>query len=356
MSEGAKTYSAKEFAMNVLNGAAIGIVTVLIPGALLSLPLRLLAPYWSGATVLMQAIAVSNAMMGMAVGVIVATFFRFTPIQMASVGLATMFAGGVAKVSSGSSNGLMLVGTGDIITMGVTAALAVWLILKLGNKVKAFTILVVPTITLAVAGGIGAVLHPYITLITFYVGMVVEACIHLQPILMCMVIAVLYAFLIMSPISPVGIALAISLSGIGSGAGNLGVCAAAFGFCVAGWRVNSMGTCLAHWLGSPKISMANVIAKPQTMLPIVCTALIMGACAAIFDVQGIPMSAGFGFSGFVGPVAALDNSTDGWTVFNTVFLFCLFSVVPTILSIVFNYVFVNILKLVKPEDYKLEVS
>lgn len=354
MQFGAKGYSVKEFLMNILNGSAIGIVTVLIPGALLSLPLRLLAPYWQGAQLLMQGTLVSNAVMGMAVGVITATFFRFTPIQMASVGLATVFAGGVAKAGAGGK-GLMLVGTGDIITMWITTAIAVALILWIGEKVKSYTILVIPALTLFVAGGIGATIYPYVTMITHYVGMVVEACITLQPLLMCILIAVLYAFLIMSPISPVGIALAISLSGIGSGAGNLGVCAAAFGFCIGGWRVNSIGTCLAHWIGSPKISMANFIAKPRTMLPIICTAIIMGACAAVFNVKGVPMSAGFGFSGFVGPVAALDNSSTGWTAMNTVFLFCLFSVVPAVLSYAFNYIFMDVLKLVKPEDYKLEI-
>lgn len=89
------------------------------------------------------------------------------------------------------------------------------------------------------------------------IGQGIASLLGLQPILMSLLIAMIFCFLIVSPITTVGIALAINLSGIGSGAANLGICAASFGLCLAGWAVNSKGTSLAHVLKSPKISMAT---------------------------------------------------------------------------------------------------
>lgn len=350
-----KGYTGKEFSMNILNGLAVGIVTVLLPGGLLTVPLKALAPIWPPALMLLQATWMYNAMMGIVVGFMVGHFFKFTPIQAASVGLATIFASGVGRMAE---NGKFwtIVGTGDIITMGITAAIAVILILFIGEKTKSYTILVLPTITLLVAGSIGTIIYPYVTQITGWIGEIVAYCVTLQPYLMCVVLSLIFATLIMSPFTTVGIALAISLSGLGSGAANLGVCSAAFGFCIAGWRVNSKGISLSHWIGSPKISMASVAANPKTMLPIYCTATIMGLLAAFFNIQGTPLSAGFGFSGFVGPVAALDISEAGWTIPNTIFIFSLFGAAPVGLGLFFNHLFVKVLHIVTPEDYKLELK
>lgn len=349
------SYSGKEFMMNILNGAAVGIVAVLIPGALLTVPLKLLTSVWPGAVVLLQATALSNAVMGMAAGMVIGYFFKFAPIQMVSVGLATMFACGVAKVTP-DGKAFVIAGTGDVITMMVTSAFAVLFILAVQDKVKSFTLLVIPAGSIIVAGGIGYLLYPYITEVTRFIGDIVAYCVTLQPLVMSILIAVIFSILIMTPITTVGIALAISLGGVGSGAANLGVCAAAFGFCVAGWRVNSLGICLAHWIGSPKISMPIILSNPKTMLPILCNAVVMGILAAVFHIEGTPFSAGFGFSGLVGPVAALDLSQSGWTMMNVLFTFSLFSIVPTAFAYVFNYLFTNVLHVVKPEFYKLELK
>ncbi len=162
-------------------------------------------------------------------------------------------------------------------------------------------------------------------------------------------------FLIVSPITTVGIALAISLSGIGSGAANLGICAASFGLCMAGWSVNSKGTALAHVLGSPKISMANVLAKPKIMLPMISSAAILGILGALFNIQGTPASAGFGISGLIGPINALNLAKGGWSVMNMLLIIIIFVAAPIILNFIFNYLFIKVLKIIDPMDYKLDI-
>lgn len=341
----------KKYAMNVLNGLAIGTVVALIPGALLGELFKALLPVFPQGQFVLNATSMSNSMLGLVVGVLVGINFKFTPIQSTSLGLAAILGGGAVQFSA---EGMNLSGTGDVINVGLTAAIAAGLILLLGNRLKAYTILLIPPISLVIGGGAGMLILPYIKGITTLIGHLVAQLLNFQPIVMSVLIAIIFSILIVSPITTVGIALAISLVGIGSGAGNLGVCAAGFGLAVAGWKVNPIGTSLAHFIGSPKVSMSNVFAKPKIMLPIICNAACLGALAAIFNIQGTPMSAGFGFSGLVGPVNHLNIV--GWSAGNIIMTILVFLIAPIVLGIAFNYLFTKIWPIISPEDYKLELA
>lgn len=349
-----KHYSAKEFTMTVLNALALGVVVTLIPGALLGELTRALLPVFPQGQLIIQATTVANTMMGAIIGLMVGIFFKMTPIQTGSIALAVLFAGGSPRFNP-DVQGVVFNGTGDIITMGLTAALAAGLILWLGNRAKAYAIILIPTLTLVIVGSIGRLALPYITQITTWIGQGVEHLLGLQPVVMCILIAMIFCILIVSPFTTVGIALAIGLSGIGSGAANLGICAAGFGLAIAGLRVNSMGTAIAHFIGSPKMSMANVIAKPKILLPMLCTSAVVGILAALFNIQGTPASAGFGFSGLVGPINALNLAADGWSLANIVIVVVSFVVVPVVLNILFIYLFEKVVKWIQPEDYRLTV-
>lgn len=349
-----KHYSAKEFTMTVLNALALGVVVTLIPGALLGELTRALLPVFPQGQTIIQATQVANTLMGAIIGMMVGIFFKFTPIQTGSIALAVLFAGGTATFNP-DVKGIIFNGTGDIITMGLTAALAAGLILWIGNKTKAYAIIVIPTVTLVVVGSIGRMALPYISQITTWIGQGVEGLLTLQPVIMCILIAIIFCILIVSPFTTVGIALAIGLSGIGSGAANLGICAAGFGLAIAGLKVNSVGTAIAHFIGSPKMSMANVLAKPKILLPMICTSAVLGVLAALLNIQGTPASAGFGFSGLVGPINALNLAADGWTVGNIVIVILVFVVVPIVLNILFIYLFEKVVQWIQPEDYQLHV-
>ncbi|MDZ7543034.1 hypothetical protein GNF83_17995, partial [Clostridium perfringens] len=62
--------------------------------------------------------------------------------------------------------------------------------------------------------------------------------------------------------------------------------------------------------------------------------------------------AGFGISGLIGPINAL-NLMGGYTTSNIIIVTLIFVVVPIALGILFNYVFTKIVKIVSEEDYKL---
>lgn len=342
----------KDFLMNILNGLAIGTVVVLIPGALLSELFKALLPAAPYLSVAINALTMSNSMMGLVVGIMIGMNFKFSPIQSASVGIATIFASGAVQFNNGQ---MILSGTGDVINMGLTAAMAALIILLFGNKLKSYTILVIPALVLMVAGTIGYMILPYVKMITTLIGQGVAHLLNLQPILMCVLLAVIFSILIVSPITTVGIALAISLAGVGSGAANIGICATGFGFAIMGWHVNSKGTSLAHFIGSPKMSMANVVKKPLILLPIICSAACSGVIAALWNIQGTPMSAGFGFSGLVGPINYINLASGGWSAFNIIKAIIAFALAPIFFSFVFKYLFTKVKPILKEEDYYLDI-
>ena len=347
-----KSMNAKTFIMNILNGIAIGTVIVLIPGALLSELFKALLPTAPFLQTAIDALSMSNSMMGLVVGIMIGINFKFSPIQSASLGLATMFASGAVHFDQGT---MTLSGTGDVINMGLTAALASVLILLLGNRLKSYTILVIPPMILIVAGIIGRLILPYVMMITDLIGQGIAQLLNLQPVIMCVLLAVIFSVLIVSPITTVGIALAISLSGIGSGAANIGICATGFGFAIMGWHVNSKGTSLAHFIGSPKMSMANVVKKPKILLPIICSAAFSGLLAAFWNIQGTPMSAGFGFSGLVGPINYINLADGGFTFMNILKAVIAFAGAPILFSFIFKYVFTTVKPILKEEDYYLDI-
>lgn len=341
--------TAKTFTLNVLNGVALGTVICLMPNALLSELFKSLLPVFPAGQYVLGAAAVSQSMLAAVVGVIVAMMFKFTPIQIGSVALASVMGAGVVTMGEGAA--FTMRGTGDIINVGITCAFAVAIVLLLGNKLKAYAILVFPPVVLLLGGGLGLITLPYVREITTGIGSFVAHLTTLQPVPMGILIAMVFSILIVTPVSTVAIALAISLTGVGSAAGNVGVCAAGFGLAICGWKVNSLGTSFAQFIGSPKIQMANVLQRPLTMLPIICNAAVLGVIAVIFNLQGTPQSAGFGVSGLIGPVNALNLAEGGWSFVNIIIALFAFIVAPIILGIFFKWLFLDKLRMLKAEHY-----
>ena len=107
-------------------------------------------------------------------------------------------------------------------------------------------------------------------------------------------LTIFIAALIVSPISSVGIAMVIGIEGIASGSANLGITAGAFTWAIMSSKVNGFGTTIAHFLGTPKIQIANILRNPKLFVPVVVSAGIAGLVGAIFNITGTANSAGFG--------------------------------------------------------------
>lgn len=341
-----KKLRGKEFLNKILAGMSMGIIVSLLPGSLAGEIAKII-----GLDSIVHLTTIATRLLAPTMGICIAMQFKMNPIQTGSLAIATMIGAGAINTVDGT---MILAGMGDVLNAGLTAAIAAALLLVIGDKLKAYTILLLSTIVVSIAGLIGLFTLPYVSGITGAIGQMIAHFTTLQPVLMGILIAMTFSFLIMSPFSTVGIAMAISLSGIGSGAANLGVCAAGFGLAIAGIRQNSLGTSSIHFLGSAKIQMANLVKQPKIILPVLCNAAILGALAGILQIEGTPMSAGFGFSGLVGPLNYLNIvgfSTQ--TIITTTFIFL---ILPISLGVIFKFLFINFGKVIKEEDYLIELD
>lgn len=316
-----KKISLKTGTMNILNGISMGVVVALIPSALVGQLMKALMgvmPHVASQVISITSFAASllPAMAGFCVGYL----FKMNMIQMSSIAAAATIGSGVVK-KAGTT--YVLAGTGDVINVAVTITFAVIIASVIGNKLKNYTVLLMPVLVLVLGGGLGLMTLPYVKLVTGFVGAMIKTFTILQPVLMGTLMGISFAVLIVSPISSVGIATAIGISGISSGSANLGITAGAFTLAIMGSSVNSLGTILAHFIGTPKI-------------------------------QGTSMSAGFGFAGLIGPMTAYEQMDSG--VGSVILLTTLFVVLPIILGLAMKYIFVGESKFVKANDLLIETE
>lgn len=344
----------KDFFNKLLTGMSIGIVVALIPNALIGELLKLIIPTFPVLQNVLNATVIVMSMLPVLIGVTIGMSFKLTPIQTASIGLAAVLGSGV--ISFTDEGTMVIAGIGVVLNTGITAALAVWFVQKIGTKLKGYTILLMPTLTVLIPGMIGYMILPFIRSGTNYVGDGIAYITGLQPILMGMLLAVIFCLLILSPLSTVGVATVVSLSGIASGAANLGIVAAGTGLFLASLHANSVGTALAHVLGSPKIQMRNFFMKPKMVTPMLITAAILGALAGMLNIQGTPMSAGFGLSGLVGPLNHMNLVEGGWSVRNTLTMLLTFFAIPFLLNYVLIKLFTKKVRLIQPTDYKIDIQ
>lgn len=349
ISEPSTRLNGRDLIMNTLNGLSIGIIVALVPGALLNQLLKALLPVFPQAAFFLTLTGMATVLMAPVSAVCVGMMAGFSPIQTSSLALAAIAGAGNFQLKGTS---YVVAGSGDVINIAITIMIGYLIIALLGQALKAYTILLIPLLVLIIAGGIGVLTLKPVGAITQMIGLGIEQLTQLQPIVMGILIGMVFSILIVSPISSVGIAAAIGINGLAAGSANLGIVAASFALAVYGWKVNSVGTSLAHFLGSPKMQMANILSRPRLIFPVVLNAGIMGGLGALFGVSGTPMSAGFGFAGLIGPIAAI-NGYGNANILNIGLVTLLFFVIPIVLGLVSNYLFEAKFHYFDSQDFEL---
>ncbi|WP_243198208.1 PTS sugar transporter subunit IIC [Weissella diestrammenae] len=332
--------------MAVLNGNSLAIIIALLPASLTTGVIGIIGVNdWTNSISVMTNAA--QSILPVLAAFAVAHALRMGTLEAASMGLATFVSSGVLNVTSA---GMMIKGTGSILNIMLMSFVSTLIVLGLRNRLGAYKMIVLPTVTLLIGGLIGQATLPSMIWIQNAVGQAVSGATSFTPVLMGLFLGAAFAFLITSPLSSVGIATAISLVGIGSGAANVGIATAALMLAIMGYSVNAMGATLAHVIGSPKIQLANLIRKPILYLPIMFAGGIGGALAAVLKIQGTAFSAGFGFSGLIGPITAWNITPGNDAPIRIVVAY----LVVTVLGAVFTaWLFIEKLHLVAPDDLKL---
>ncbi|MEG0254719.1 MAG: PTS sugar transporter subunit IIC [Vagococcus sp.] len=327
----------KIFFNKLLAGTAQGTIIALIPNAVLGAILKYFADI-AIIQMIIHAAQIFQVATPLIIAALIAKQFDLTPPKMMIVGGAAFAGSGVIKFNP-EIKGFVAAGTGDIINIMITAAVAVLMMMWIKSKFGSVEIIALPIVVGIGAGLIGMLTYPYVTQITAVIGNVINTFTDFQPIVASILIACSFAALIISPITTVAIGMAIQLNGVSAGAAAMGIAATTIVLVINSWKVNESGVTLAVALGGMKMMMPNLFKYPIILVPCLFTAAISAIPVALFNISGTPNSAGFGLVGLVGPLASLDAGL------NVVLLIVSWFIIPIAVGLLSKFLFEKVLKL-----------
>ena len=373
--DGSYELKLKDFFFKVLSGSAQGILIGVLPSAVMKYILKMFGTaQW--ALDLSAILTLFSSFIPLLIGVAIAMQFRMKALDVGVMAIAVGAASGSIKWAVAPKgfvnpitgapqvgNVYIAAGAGDVINAIIVAAVAVLVIWLVSRYLAGFGSVAIILSPIVIGGGValfGRAIAPYVAYITTWVGDAVRLATDLQPLPMSIAIAMAFSFIIITPISTVGIALAITLSGLGAGAAGAGVVATTVILLINSWKVNKKGTTVAIFLGAMKGMMPSVFKKPVMILAFLVAAAITAIPVALFNVQGTPTSAGFGWIGMVSPLQSMFtfDAAEAEIVKHTInfvqFLIVWF-IVPAIAGFVVDFLFTKILKLYSPSDFVQEM-
>lgn len=219
------------------------------------------------------------------------------------------------------------------------AYIAVIVAIELGKMVYKETqvdILVTPATVIISGVLIAFAIGPAINAVMTALGAFIEKATVMQPFLMGIIVSVVIGMVLTLPISSAAICLAIGLGGLAGGAATAGCCAQMIGFAVISFRENRWGGLVAQGLGTSMLQMGNIVKNPRIWIPPTLAAAITGPISTcVFHLQNIPIGAGMGTCGLVGPIGIYTAMPEGgMNMWLGMLLVCF--VLPAVLSLIFS--------------------
>lgn len=339
----------KYFLFNLLNGVAIGIVAGLIPNAILGEILKALIPFHPVFTQLLHVTTAIQFAVPCLIGALVAYRFKFTPLGIAVVSAASFIGSGAVVFKH---NAWVITGIGDLINTMFAAAIASLMILFIGERFGSLNLIILPTFVAVSTGFIALHTLPYVKLVTTAIGNMVNSFTELQPIPMCILISLVYASIVISPISTAALSMAIGIEGLAAGSASIGIAAVEAVLTIGTLRVNRLGVPMTIFLGGVKMMLPNLVRHPIIFLPITTTAAVTGFVASLIGIGGTKESAGFGIIGLVGPINAFRFLDYGDFWLKAILCAVAFFIVPFITAFIAHFVYSKILKIYDEDIFK----
>ena len=210
---------------------------------------------------------------------------------------------------------------------------------KIVSKETKIDILVTPSVVIISGVLLAMFVGPGINAFMEAFGKFIENATELRPFLMGIIVSVSVGMALTLPISSAALCIAIGLSGIAAGAATAGCCAQMVGFAVMSFKENRWGGLVSQGIGTSMLQMPNIIKNPLTWIPPTLTAAITGPIATcVFQLENVPIGAGMGTCGLVGPFGIITAMPDGGTkMWLGILLVCF--ILPAILTWIFGEIF-----------------
>ncbi|MGV1003178.1 MAG: PTS sugar transporter subunit IIC [Candidatus Nanopelagicales bacterium] len=289
---------ARHYLVVTSNGFVVGLFGTLIAGVILTQFGTLLEQDW-----LVKIGTIAEYMMGPAIGFGIASALHAKPlVTAAAIGAAAIGAGTVLFDPPTST-----VRIGEPVSAYVAAVVAI----EVGSRVAGRTpidIVLTPVITLMAGGLAGIRIGPYLADAIGWVGDQINRATELQPLLMGITVAVAIGWVLVSPTSSAALAIAMGLGGLAAGAAMCGGTAQMVGFGFGTLRQNGLNGLFGQSLGTAKLQLPNIIAKPAILIPTTIVSALCGALSTtVFHLESTSVGAGMGSAGLVGQIATLSK-------------------------------------------------
>lgn len=348
--EDLRKYKFGEFWNKLLSAIAMAIVVAVTPGAIISPFISGIAEHNAFFAAINTASNMCMYIVPVAAGVLAANEFGFNRIEKASVALASLIGSGAVVYSKGTWT---LVGMGDLINTILIITIAIVAVFLTRNYVGSFSIIIEPILCGTIIGAFGMWSYTYVHMISTGVGNILNVITKLQPTLMCTLIAMAFALIIATPLSTVGLAYAIGISGIAGGAASVGVTSCFMIVAIATFKKNGAGVSFAMFWGGVKMMLANFVKHPRMFIPIAIVGAITGFIDSFIRVKNGAAEAGFGQP--VGPINSYTYMT-GSPLLNICILALIYFILPILISLVVYLIIKRFPKLYQDEDWKVNIN
>ncbi|WP_414054715.1 PTS sugar transporter subunit IIC [Macrococcus equi] len=242
--------------------------------------------------------------------------------------------------------------TGEPIGAIVSAIIATFV----GKKVtgKTFLDLMAVPVSSVLAGSIaGFYLSKVISPTLVAISKFITSTVGNQPLLASIVIAIVFAVLVMTPASSAALAVALQLDPHASSAALVGISAQFVGYTAMSFRENDLGGFLAQSICTPKVQFPNIVKNPRvTIAPLIAAAVAGPVAVLIFNMK-LPFEiAGLGLCALIAPIQILNAQGVG-----VLLQFIVAGVVvPLVVTLLVHYLVMRPRQWVKHGDLHLEVN
>ena len=345
-----------DFISTTSSGMAMGLFATLIIGSIFKQLCSFDGGWQVGidiSTILMNLIGV-----GIALGVAISMKKDLTALEIASI----LGVGAIASslnlmsydnpiptvsINGGSKNPLLIY---------LAAIASIFLAKLIIRKKTPIDILLVPIVYILCGALLSfAFLYPCYYII-FGIQKLVEISMPLVPELMSIIISVLMGMVLTMPISSVAVCIAIDIGAqpLAAGAALIGCTVQMIGFAAMSFRAkNSIGKSIGVGIGTSMLYWPNIVKKPAIWLPTILTSFILGPIGVcLLNTKGTSAGAGMGSCGLVGQISSMEVM--GYANYETyISIFVIQILGSIILTVLFDFLFKDILKLYSNEDLKL---
>lgn len=339
------------------SGMAYGLFATLIVGNILKQLFSIGNGFQIGidiASLLMSLMGV-----GIALGVSLSLDKDIKPLELVSISVIGGIASSINLISPSSPiptfeiNG----GSKNPLHIYLVVILTVIIVKRILIKKTPIDILLIPLIYVLIGSLLGFILIYPLYYLIYVIQVFIEVAMPLTPILMSILISLIMGAILTMPISSVAVCVAISIGNVplAAGAALIGCTTQMIGFATQSFRSkNPIGKTISVGIGTSMLYWPNIIKKPAIWLPTLITSAILGPIGVcLLNTSSTSAGAGMGSCGLIGQISVIETMGIS-NPFTWISIIGIQLIGTVVLTLIFDYIFKDKLKLYSNEDLKLE--